>query len=1547
MKKIKIYPRFSTSKKDKNNNINMLWERVLLICILLIVSDFKGQTSEYQTKTIDIKSPQSYEMERFGNTPVNLYSGNIDLDIPIYSEKILGTEENFNINLAYNSSGFIPAKQSNYVGQDWFLNYGGVITRTIKNLPDDVKHNPFISGDNDGGGYLVGARASTSFGLTNQAVFDIQYPRTPLHTTPPYTYFPYLSPQQLVGKFYELEPDKFNFNFMGISGYFYIDINLKPVIVCNDSNLQIDINGLATQNDPSSTCIPDFSQIIITDGKGYKYYFGGNADNLEISYDLGLLGETPIYTPRYNMKIMSWYLTRVEYINGRNIVIENKKYGSDWNNFCHGNYFPPQDYTENYAKGIKQGFFDLNFYVSGKREIKPAKTETNFYAGPEGNFKGATSMNLVKKVFPEKITIDNIASIVFNYTEFPAFTSHVDHYGSPYAYGYKSFKLNKISVYNNQNQEIKAVNLNYNRIKDYFFLSSVVDSDKKYSFDYYKTFNLPEHTTHGIDFWGYWNGKPEDNHLTPDYIFNNSFLSSDIIGDQRNPNSELSDVGLLRKIEYPTGGYSSFYYEPHMYSKTIWKDINSHYLQYLKSQAGTTGGARIKKIIDFDGVHHQTRDFMYVQDANNGSISAKSSGINNSFFSYVYLDYPQLDMILAPTLNNVIPTEFINSLNPNTYSRNPVNYSQVNELVNNKLYKKYYFSDLENIPDGLPDKVIKKDYISSNIPDFEIYRNLTMPYVDYSYYRGRLLKTHYIGEQGTPVKTVENQYGLIKLQNKDQFVTWGAFEHLMYNRYYKINLNQQRVISTSTTDFLNGNTINKKTDYFYDTNLTNNLLSYESTFADQTKSKITYKYANDIPGSSDLIQKNIIGIPLETTSYKNSIPISKTKLSYSTNWNGHTKLLPKQVQCILLNTINNTSEVSDNEVIYDQYDTKGNLVQYHTKSDVNVSIVWGYDQTLPIAKIEGIDYNSLIALSGMPDLINDLQAKSVADVDDSTEQTLNNALDNFRKNQFLVNYQITTYTYNPLIGVSSITPSNGIREIYKYNTTTNKIEKIVSTEKELLKEYQYKLKQPTSGLFYNDEISNYYIKSNCPGGFVGERYLYVVPEQKYSSTISKMDADLKAMADLNSNGQSQVNLYGNCAPSTCTFNSTDAIPHWSVGVTKISSSTVQLTFDGVFIADDLVLKNLLLQGVKVGKITGSCVPSAKRYNEITSRNRVWSISVEPNGDIIVKFLYETAPNTPSSIVNFMCSYDLYYYNSEQKQSFIRNNCPTGTSASGTYTYTVPAHTYMSETSSWDADEKALADIAANGQNVANANSVCLFFNTEKSQTFTKNCPPGGAANYTYVVQAKKYSSDISQADADQKALDDISANGQNVVNTVPCFYNVAKSKVFTKNCPSGALPNSYTYTVPAKKYSSDISQADADQKAIDDINSNGQNEANNNPCTYPNCDIVSLNGITLGLSSFITQPTFGHFKANLSLIAPNNTYWYNSSMANIPMSCRPSSTKVINNIVEYGTKTIWKITIDANGNITLTPSVTDPGPTHGGMAIAGKGASFTFEYDKN
>ena len=66
--------------------------------------------------------------------------------------------------------------------------------------------------------------------------------------------------------------------------------------------------------------------------------------------------------------------------------------------------------------------------------------------------------------------------------------------------------------------------------------------------------------------------------------------------------------------------------------------------------------------------------------------------------------------------------------------------------------------------------------------------------------------------------------------------------------------------------------------------------------------------------------------------------------------------------------------------------------------------------------------------------------------------------------------------------------------------------------------------------------------------------------------------------------------------------------------------------------------------------------------------------------------------------------------------------------------------------------------------------------------------------------------------------------------TITTYYNVAKSAYFVKdNCPPGSdvQPNTTTnYSVPANKYSSTISQADADAKAQAEIDANGQNKAN-------------------------------------------------------------------------------------------------------------------------
>lgn len=112
----------------------------------------------------------------------------------------------------------------------------------------------------------------------------------------------------------------------------------------------------------------------------------------------------------------------------------------------------------------------------------------------------------------------------------------------------------------------------------------------------------------------------------------------------------------------------------------------------------------------------------------------------------------------------------------------------------------------------------------------------------------------------------------------------------------------------------------------------------------------------------------------------------------------------------------------------------------------------------------------------------------------------------------------------------------------------------------------------------------------------------------------------------------------------------------------------------------------------------------------------------------------------------------------------------------------------------------------------------------------------------YVVEAGRFSSSVSKEDANQKALEALEAEGPGYANEhgtceTNLWYNVEKSKVFYKNdCEDGFIGAPYTYTVEAGKYTSDVSQEDADQKALDDIEKNGQDQANlNGECvTDPN-----------------------------------------------------------------------------------------------------------------
>lgn len=200
---------------------------------------------------------------------------------------------------------------------------------------------------------------------------------------------------------------------------------------------------------------------------------------------------------------------------------------------------------------------------------------------------------------------------------------------------------------------------------------------------------------------------------------------------------------------------------------------------------------------------------------------------------------------------------------------------------------------------------------------------------------------------------------------------------------------------------------------------------------------------------------------------------------------------------------------------------------------------------------------------------------------------------------------------------------------------------------------------------------------------------------------------------------------------------------------------------------------------------------------------------------------------------------ILWYNVKKSKSFRKNDCDPDTEEGSLVTMTIEAGQFSSTISQEDADRKAEAELNAKGQDYANSHGTCntiKWYNDRKSKMFQKtDCEVTEVGSMVeYVVEAGRFSSSVSKEDANQKALDALEAEGPGYANEhgtceTNLWYNVEKSKVFYKNdCEDGFIGAPYTYTVEAGKYTSDVSQEDADKKALDDIERDGQEQANLN-----------------------------------------------------------------------------------------------------------------------
>ncbi|QSS96314.1 RHS repeat protein [Psychroflexus sp. ALD_RP9] len=283
----------------------------------------------------------------------------------------------------------------------------------------------------------------------------------------------------------------------------------------------------------------------------------------------------------------------------------------------------------------------------------------------------------------------------------------------------------------------------------------------------------------------------------------------------------------------------------------------------------------------------------------------------------------------------------------------------------------------------------------------------------------------------------------------------------------------------------------KTTNYYYnaDGSLADTLTQisdtdyWSNTYQPKSTTTTTYSSNNEVVESSKqvmfypyntpawyswntqaLVNTNRIAEPVAVETFNTDKLTSKLAKVYSSP----TDISPIQNSTNSTNSIFELSEVLfaksnqalDSKIKYEQYDQDSNVLQVRQTGDVPISYIYGYHNSKPIAKLVNIAYNQI-----NPSLISSLQAAADADANclgancQQTEDDLRNLLEQLRSTYS--NAQITTYTYDPLIGVTSVTDPRGQSLYYEYGAF-NRLERIKDEQGHIVEEYDYNYRQTSN-----------------------------------------------------------------------------------------------------------------------------------------------------------------------------------------------------------------------------------------------------------------------------------------------------------------------------------------------------------------------------------------------------------------------------------------------------------------------------------------------------
>lgn len=907
--------------------------------------------------------PEAAALGKYGDIPVSTFTGVPQVSIPVWKYSV--GDIAVDVGLNYHAGGIKVDELATNVGLGWTLNAGGMVAQTVMGLPDGIN----------------------SVYPADEVNFN---PYASLGSTLPDDYY---FAMDAINNNRDLERDIYSFNFMGQSGKFYFDKQNKARLVPANPAIRITrINGAQ-------------SLFLITDDKGFQYYFTALEQS---SYNYSCITGTMGGREYSGVLQPTAFLEKIVSPNGSTVRFDYESY----------------NYT--YDQNMEEASYQKTVPCSGGLPL-------------DRLCKRVVTVNglRVKRIYAD----DNPSQVVFNYSV----AKRQDLlYNGQQAGNY----LEGIDIYNNTGI-VKRWNFTYgyfgtgtgntSRLK---LLTAKEDSKPTYVFTYDETNPLPERLSFSQDEWGYYNGKSNGSLIPP------AISQGKPYGADRSADFQYMKSGTLTKLQYPTGGYTMFTYEPHIDNVTYTvtelgyggggvsldpNDPNAPLANDFVADGGTVTLEWLLQPFNYDdylaftlfdvtdntgvrGGNGQGSQQLTLITGHTYRISIGRTHINDYGYAHVFWPKPITHTVTGPKIvygglrirslksydqsgkqadSKFYNYNFLNNPNRSSIIYPPSGgYAEVYQPPSNGCPYYIYSSSAQtraggalnntmgytevtemSAEDGSNGRTVYK--YSGGIGDV----GLTDPVYSASseWYAGMLLekrvsafnssnntfrdiactKNYYqaIYDWGcyqagnTNCNPNQNLIANFQLSFSKVDEGWTSPAQFIVDKYYTISVPVFMTRTDEITyDATGTNALTKTTSYTYGSNKHFYPTVTQTTNSSNETVRQENKYAFDFSGTAvydAMIDRNIIAPLIEQKTYNNNQLMASTFTRYNF-WNGVTQVKPQEV---LVARLNNPY---DRMILYNGYDTKGNIISFTQRDGALNSYLWGYNQAYAVAEVRNV-----------------------------------------------------------------------------------------------------------------------------------------------------------------------------------------------------------------------------------------------------------------------------------------------------------------------------------------------------------------------------------------------------------------------------------------------------------------------------------------------------------------------------------------------------------------------------------------------------------------